>query len=174
MSVFSGDCQFQLEVVSQELRQPGFDLFRFGLWSDEPEQVVVGLCRACGYAAWWRCSAGQRGSWCHWSGHCRRRACGFHRRSSKTRVQDQCRDIAVEDEWPVHLCLDAVVYVLALIGLSQLYERHGGRDTEGRRFEDAVWVAERGSWEDLSSQPKARGAEPGAPPSRQRRKSSAP
>jgi hypothetical protein len=42
--------QVQLEVLTQELRQPGFDLFGFGLGSDEPKQVIVGLCRGPGYA----------------------------------------------------------------------------------------------------------------------------
>ncbi len=42
MSVLSGG-QVQLEVVSQELRQPGFDRLGWGLGSDESEQVVVGV-----------------------------------------------------------------------------------------------------------------------------------
>jgi hypothetical protein len=42
--------QFQLEVVTQERRQALFDLLGFGLWSGEPEQDVIGLCRASSYA----------------------------------------------------------------------------------------------------------------------------
>jgi hypothetical protein len=34
----------------QELREATFDLLSFGLWSGEPEQDVVGLCRVAGYA----------------------------------------------------------------------------------------------------------------------------
>jgi hypothetical protein len=44
--------QLQLEVVAQELGEALLDLFGFGLGSGEPEQVVVGLCRLPGYAAW--------------------------------------------------------------------------------------------------------------------------
>jgi hypothetical protein len=43
--------QLQLEVVTQEPREALFDLLGFGLGSDEPEQVIVGLCRVPGYAA---------------------------------------------------------------------------------------------------------------------------
>ena len=42
--------QFQLEFVTQELRQPLFDLLGFGLRPGEPEQMVIGLCRGPGYA----------------------------------------------------------------------------------------------------------------------------
>jgi hypothetical protein len=42
--------QFQLEVFLQELGEATFDLLGFGLWSGEPEQDVVGLCRAASYA----------------------------------------------------------------------------------------------------------------------------
>jgi hypothetical protein len=42
--------QVQLEVVMQELSQPLFDLLGLGLGSGEPEQGVVGLCRAPDYA----------------------------------------------------------------------------------------------------------------------------
>ena len=37
--------QFQLEFVTQELRQALFDLLGFGLRSGEPEQGVVGVTR---------------------------------------------------------------------------------------------------------------------------------
>jgi hypothetical protein len=55
--------QVQLEVLTQELRQPGFDLFGFGLGSDEPEQVIVGLCRAPDYADSGGRGAGERVCW---------------------------------------------------------------------------------------------------------------
>jgi hypothetical protein len=42
--------QFQREGLSQERRQPGFDLLGFGLRPGEPQQVIVGLCRGPGYA----------------------------------------------------------------------------------------------------------------------------
>ena len=35
--------QFQLEVITQELREARFDLLGFGLRSGEPEQGVVGV-----------------------------------------------------------------------------------------------------------------------------------
>ena len=35
--------QFELEVITQERRKTLFDLFRFGLRSGEPEQMVVGV-----------------------------------------------------------------------------------------------------------------------------------
>jgi hypothetical protein len=44
--------EFELEFVTQELGQALFDVFGFGLWSGEPEQMVVCLCRLPGYAAW--------------------------------------------------------------------------------------------------------------------------
>jgi hypothetical protein len=42
--------QFQLEVLTQELRQPMLDLLGFGLGPGESEQGVVGLCRLPDYA----------------------------------------------------------------------------------------------------------------------------
>jgi hypothetical protein len=35
--------QVQLEIVTQELRQPGFDRLGFGLGSDESEQMIIGV-----------------------------------------------------------------------------------------------------------------------------------
>ena len=43
--------QFQPEFITQELRQPLFDLLGFGLGSGEPEQMVICLCRLTDYAA---------------------------------------------------------------------------------------------------------------------------
>jgi hypothetical protein len=45
-----GLVEFQLEVVAQELCQPGFDVFGLVSWSGESQQVIVGLCRGPGYA----------------------------------------------------------------------------------------------------------------------------
>jgi len=42
--------QLQLEVLLQELSEATFDLLGFGLRSGEPEQDVIGLCRAASYA----------------------------------------------------------------------------------------------------------------------------
>jgi hypothetical protein len=42
--------EFQLEFVTQELSEALLDLLGFGLWSGEPEQGVVGLCRLPDYA----------------------------------------------------------------------------------------------------------------------------
>ena len=42
----------------QERREALFDLFGFGLGSDESEQVIVGLCRPPDYAA---CGGGDAG-----------------------------------------------------------------------------------------------------------------
>jgi hypothetical protein len=42
--------EFQFEVVAQELGEAFLDLFGFGLRPGEPEEVVVGLCRAICYA----------------------------------------------------------------------------------------------------------------------------
>jgi hypothetical protein len=46
--------QFQLEVVTQELRQPLFDLFGFGLGPGEPEQGVVCLVLPHNLVPSWR------------------------------------------------------------------------------------------------------------------------
>lgn len=42
--------QIQLEFFTQERRQFKLDLFGLGFRSGEPEQVIVGLCRARDYA----------------------------------------------------------------------------------------------------------------------------
>jgi hypothetical protein len=54
--------QFQLEVIMQEPREALLDLFGFNFRSDEPEEVIVGLCRVPDYAERRRVCAGQRGS----------------------------------------------------------------------------------------------------------------
>jgi hypothetical protein len=42
--------EFQLEFITQERRQLIFDGLGFGFWPGESQKVVVGLCRAPGYA----------------------------------------------------------------------------------------------------------------------------
>jgi len=42
--------EFQLEVITQELCQAGFDLLGLGLRPGEPEEVIVCLCRTLDYA----------------------------------------------------------------------------------------------------------------------------
>jgi len=42
----------ELELVTQERGELGLDLLGFGLRAGEPQEVIVGLCRLPGYAAW--------------------------------------------------------------------------------------------------------------------------
>jgi hypothetical protein len=42
----------ELELVAQERGELGLDLLGFGLRAGEPQEVIVGLCRLPGYAAW--------------------------------------------------------------------------------------------------------------------------
>jgi hypothetical protein len=43
--------QFQLEILTQEPCQALLDLLGFGPWPDEPQEMIIGLCRAPDYAA---------------------------------------------------------------------------------------------------------------------------
>ena len=44
----------------QELCEALLDLFGFGFGSDKPEEVIIGLCRLLGYAAWAGVGAGRQ------------------------------------------------------------------------------------------------------------------
>jgi hypothetical protein len=51
--------QFQVELFAQERRETLLDLLGLGLWPDEPEEMIISLCRGPGYAdpigicPWW-------------------------------------------------------------------------------------------------------------------------
>jgi hypothetical protein len=42
--------QLQLELLAQERRKTLLDLFGLDLRPDEPEEMIIGLCRGPGYA----------------------------------------------------------------------------------------------------------------------------